>query len=299
MWRYCSIGGASDPVIKEPIDFCPQTPNAEQRYQMSWFGTHVVPGVKRPFPKYLNCVHLPPRGYVWPEKHPQLPAVADAVHWPNFRVSSHKELVVFNEATPKNLYHFVAPQYDKDALGELGWAAKHIPFGPKIRNMLDVGAGGGSLGLLLHRKYDVQVLSTVFADWPYCEYITERGGLCMLVDVMEPMPFAKFTFDVVHVSWVFHGQQPEELIVMFNEINRIIRPGGYLWMRGGWALRQVHTLQQLLGDRFGYSVLVQEEKAKPKDITAKMSFGDDLPYEEDWNVILVKPIAAEQSTNCK
>ena len=273
VWQYCNIGGKDDPIIATPIPFCAQTPNVEQRYQMSWFGTHVVPGLKRPFPKYLDCVHLPPAGYTWPDKYPQLPASEAAVHWPNFRVASHKELVVFNEATPKNLYHFDAPKYDSDALGELSWAARYIPFGPKIRNMLDVGAGGGSLGLLMHRKYDIQVLSTVFADWPYCEYITERGGLCMLVDVMEPMPFAKFTFDVIHVSWVFHGQQPEELIVMFNELNRIIRPGGYLWMRGGWSKRQVVTMQQLLGDKFGYSVLVQEEKKKPPEVTARMQFG--------------------------
>ena len=303
-WRYCDIGGPTDPYLKERLEYCPQTANAEQKYQMSWFGTHVVPGVKRPFPKYLNCVHLPPRDYRWPEKQPPLPAPAgsDGAHWPNFRVSSYKELRVFNEATPKNLYHFDAPQYDLDALGELSWAARYIPFGPKVRNMLDVGAGGGSLGLLLHRKYDVQVLATVFADWPYCEYITERGGLCMLVDVMEPMPFAKFTWDVLHISWVYHGQQPDELIVMFNEINRVLRPGGYLWMRGGWARRQVDVMQALLVGRLGYEMLVSEEKPKPKDVTARMNFGGDrkdLPYELDWNVVLVKPIRAEQSTDCK
>ena len=298
-WTYCSIGGGDDAVIRSAIPYCEQTPNVEQKYQMSWFGTHVVPGLQRPFPKYLSCVHLPPAGYRWPDKYPQLPAVTDGVHWPNLRVGSHKELVVFNLATPKNLYHFNAPQYDIDALGELSWAARYIPFGPKIRNMLDVGAGGGSLGLLLHRKYDVQVLATVFADWPYCEYITERGGLCMLVDVMEPMPFAKFTFDVLHVSWVFHGQQPDELLVMFSEINRVIRPGGYLWMRGGWSRRQVQSMQQLLVDKLGYTVLVQEEKKKPSEVTARMSFGKELPYELDWSVILVKPISAQLKQGCQ
>jgi len=75
--------------------------------------------------------------------------------------------------------------------------------------------------LLLKRKYDIQVLATIFPDWPYCEYITERGGLCILVDVMEAMPFAKFSFDLIHISWVYHGQQPKELIEMFLEIHRI------------------------------------------------------------------------------
>ena len=288
------------PSSKTPSTSAPKPPTSSKSIRCPGSALTWVPGLKRPFPKYQNCVHLPPKDYVWPNKFPTLPALGDGVHWPNFRVNSHKELVVFNEATPKNIYHFEAPVYDIDALGEISWAAKYIPFGPKIRNMLDVGAGGGSLGLLLKRKYDVQTLSTVFADWPYCEYITERGGLCMLVDVMEPMPFAKFTFDVVHISWVFHGQQPEELIVMFNEINRVIRPGGYLWMRGGWSRRQVTTMQALLGGRFGYEMLVTEEQGIKPEVAAKNAFGEkkDLPYELNWNVIMVKPIRAEQGTDC-
>ncbi len=71
--------------------------------------------------------------------------------------------------------------------------------------MLDVGTGAASLGLLLKRLYGVQTVSTVFAYWPYCEYITERGGLCMLLDAMIAFPFAKFSYDVAHSSWIFHG----------------------------------------------------------------------------------------------
>lgn len=46
-----------------------------------------------------------------------------------------------------------------------------------------------------------------------------------------------FVFMCMYTVYVYmyvryHGQQPEELILQFNELNRIIRPGGYLWMRG-------------------------------------------------------------------
>ncbi len=77
--------------------------------------------------------------------------------------------------------------------------------------------GGASLGLLLKRLYDVQTVSTVFADWPYCEYITERGGLCMLLDAMIAFPFAKFSYDVVHSSWIFYGTvaRTEDLFPFF------------------------------------------------------------------------------------
>jgi hypothetical protein len=176
-------------------------------------------------------------------------------------------------SVPKNLYHFDAPVYDQDGLAEMALAAKYIPLKQKVRNMFDIGSGGGSLGVLLKAKYDIQTISSAFADWPYCEYITERGNLCLLIDVMEAMPFAKFSFDMVHISyvssptahvdsewlssgrgselphtlicvsiialdhlvcrWVYHGQTPTELWNFVHEVDRILRPGGYIYMRGG------------------------------------------------------------------
>lgn len=169
-WKYCPLT-VSDTTTHtlRTVPFCDTTPNSEQAYQMQWFGAHVVSGKRPSFPTYMNCIHLPPVGYQWPAKHNPLPAQpgdSSYVHWPNLRVSNKEELIVFNKATPKNLYHFDAPQYDRDAMDELSFAAQYIPFADKIRLMLDVGAGGGSLGLLLKRKYDIQTLSTVFADWP-------------------------------------------------------------------------------------------------------------------------------------
>ena len=103
-----------------------------------------------------------------------------------------------------------------------------LPYLFPFCSMLDVGSGGASLGMLAKRRYDVQVVSTVFADWPYCEYITERGQVCMYVDAMEAMPFAKFSYDVVHSSWVFHALFSHQLRAAYLEQNRILRPGGYM-----------------------------------------------------------------------
>lgn len=169
--------------------------------------------------------------------------------------------------------------------------------------MLDVGAGGGSLGLLAKRKYDVQTLSTVFADWPYCEYITERGQPCILVDTMEAMPFAKFSFDVVHISWVYHGQSVDELRVMLHELNRLVRPGGYLWLRGGWSQEQLQFINTFLGQTLGYGALHYEETAKPPEVSAKVFFGKDqtLPYQVDSTSVWLKPIDKEvlaDATTC-
>jgi precorrin-6B methylase 2 len=32
--------------------------------------------------------------------------------------------------------------------------------------MLDIGAGGGSLGVLMKRAYDITTVASAFADWP-------------------------------------------------------------------------------------------------------------------------------------
>ena len=279
---------------------CPTTPTVEQHWQIGWYGGQVAVGVKeRNFPLPQKCVQLPPANYVWPKKYTDLPAADQTfLNWPNLRVNQYEELIVFNEGTPKNLYHFNAPRYDLDGLDELSLGAKYIPFTNKVRNFLDIGAGGGSLGLLLKRKYGVEAMSIIFPDWPYCEYITERGGLCVLVDVMEAMPFARASFDAVHISWVYHGQQPTELIQMYTEIDRIVRPGGYIWQRGGWSLSQI-AAQKAMFTALGYVQLYEKLDVKPEDITKRISFGENLPFEAEWTCIYVKPIRAERKAGCE
>ena len=111
---------------------------------------------------------------------------------------------------------------------------------------------------------------------------------------MEAMPFAHWSFDVVHISWVYHGQQPHELVQMYTEIDRIVRPGGYIWQRGGWSFRQI-TAMKALFDALGYVQLHERLLVKPEN---KISFGPDLPFEAEWWCIYVKPIRAERKEGC-
>jgi hypothetical protein len=128
---------------------------------------------------------------------------------------------------------------------------------------------------------------------PYCEYITERGNLCMYIDAMEAMPFAKFSYDVLHSSWVFHALLNSQLRHTFLEQNRILRPGGYMWLNGGWSNSQVATMEHLFIDELGYKAIYSHKKpvAKP----GATSF-DTIPFELEWEVILVKPIRADEKT---
>ena len=298
-FTYAELGNLTNQPVTFLTDHCPVKPTVEQVWQIGWYGGQVAVGVsERNFPLPQKCVHLPPDGYVWPKKYTDLPAADQSfLNWPNLRVDKYEDLIIFNQATPKNLYHFNAPQYDLDGLSELSLGATYIPFNNKIRNFLDIGAGGGSLGLLLKRKYGVEAMSIIFPDWPYCEYITERGGLCVLVDVMEAMPFARASFDAVHISWVYHGQQPAELIQMYTEIDRIVRPGGYVWQRGGWSMSQIDA-QKRMFDALGYVQLYEKLERKPEDITRRVSFGPNLPFEAEWTCIYVKPIRAVRKVGC-
>lgn len=109
---------------------------------------------------------------------------------------------------------------------------------------------------------------------------------------MEAMPFAKWTWDVIHVSWVYHGQQPDELVEMYLELNRVLRPGGYIWQRGGWSQVQVDAMRALF-IQLGYKPLYDKEELKPKGVSEKISFGENLPYTTDWTCVWVKPSVGE------
>lgn len=292
-WDYCA-SPATSLTTNETIEFCPETSTNEQYFQLTFFdrpGAGSRTAVRKGRPVSPTCVQLPPLDYRWPSKHAPLPTPpgTSAVHWPNLRVANLTDLLVFNKGTPKNLYHFNASFYDLEQEEIINQTAAIIPFGKKVRLMLDVGAGGASLGLHLKRRYDVQTVSTVFADWPYCEYISERGNICMFIDAMEAMPFAKFTYDVVHASWVFHALYENQLRTTYLEQNRILRPGGYMWIKGGWSFSQVKTLEELLIEQLGYKVMW--EAKRPVREPGKYRF-DTVPFEVEWEAILVKPIKA-------
>jgi SAM-dependent methyltransferase len=290
---------ASKPVAQnESLTWCPETATNEQYYQLQFFdrpGAGSRAAVRKPKPAFPKCVQLPPEGYKFPPKVQSMPlAPGDtAVHWPNLRVQKLEDLLVFNMGTPKNLYHFNASFYDYEQEAILDASAAVIPWGHKVRLMLDVGSGGASLGMLAKRRYDVQVVSTVFADWPYCEYITERGQICMYVDAMEAMPFAKFSYDVIHSSWVFHALFTHQLRTAYLEQHRLLRPGGYLWIYGGWSFAQVDTIMHLLVDQLGYTLLY--EKRLVVDTTKVKHAFDTIPFELEWTAILLKPIRADDT----
>ncbi|CAM4924803.1 unnamed protein product [Rotaria socialis] len=237
--------------------------------------------------RHFACVLLPPKNYQWLSKFVNFPVLPNqlAVPWSNLGLDSWKDLIQFNRRYPKNMIHFNASYYDIFHEGKINVAAKYIPFGKKIRSMLEIGAGGGSVSFILKKRYDVTVLNTALPDFPYCEYITERGGLCAFLDGETVLPFAKFSFDAIHHSWVYHSLTPARWREVLLEQNRILRPGGYLWISDGLSYAQLKTIKYLLLHQLGYKVLYEDE-IKQKSII--VTFASN-PYEVTWESILVKP----------
>lgn len=195
-------------------------------------------------------------------------------------------MLKFNPNYPSNIYHFDNEIYDAKARKEIAFAETVIPFRSKVQLFLDVGAGGGSIGYLLKQQYGIQSLSTVRPEWPYCEYMAERGNLCMISDSSKVLPFAKHTFDVVHISWVFHSETPAQLQEILMEIHRVLRPGGYFWFKDGISEGQKEAIENLM-DTLGYKSLYSE--SRPYTGPAVTFSGNQ--YEMDYHSIWEKPSA--------
>ncbi|CAF4975445.1 unnamed protein product, partial [Rotaria socialis] len=238
-----STSANSTPIYKA-VKYCEFRALSEQLFQLKFFQQFSQLCTLRHF----ACILLPPKNYQWLSKFVNFPVLPNqlAVPWSNLGLDSWKDLIQFNRRYPKNMIHFNASYYDIFHEGKINVAAKYIPFGKKIRSMLEIGAGGGSVSFILKKRYDVTVLNTAFPDFPYCEYITERGGLCAFLDGEKVLPFAKFSFDVIHHSWVYHSLTPARWREVLLEQNRILRPGGYLWISDGLSYAQLKTIKYLL-----------------------------------------------------
>ena len=268
----------------QPIEYCPFSPRIEQYYQLRFYRGPNSPQ----WPGFFSCAILPPKNYQWPPKYTKYPTPRgeSAISWSNLGLNASTDVLTFNRMFPKNVIHFDTPYYDIQQEEAVNVAARYIPFGPKIRTMLEIGGGTGSLSISLNKRYDVLVINLVRPEFPYCEFITERGGLCMLLDSFRAMPFAKFSFDVVHHSWVYHSSTPAEWRTVLLEQNRLVRPGGYLWIKDGFSMAVLATIKFILIEQLGYRVLFEDTRRQ--HLLEPVSFGP-IPYEVEWISILVKP----------
>lgn len=126
-----------------------------------------------------------------------------------------------------------------------------IPLGgPRVRTVLDLGAGSGGLLAVLQADYSVQGVGVTMStdSTPMLEAMAARGVVGLRLSLSKPMPFGDGAFDLLHsrmsgLRFVGQGRRSyygklRKLRDVTYEWDRLVRAGGYL-VQTGWKLATV------------------------------------------------------------
>eukprot|EP01018_Ginkgo_biloba_P034225 Gb_07905 [translate_table: standard] len=129
---------------------------------------------------------------------------------------------VFNAET--GYWNMVVESY----LRGLGWKKQ------KFRNVMDMRAGfGGFSTALLDQHVDSWVMNVVTVTGPNTlPVIYDRGLIGVAHDWCEPFDTYPRTYDLLHASGLFSIEQKRcKIVHIMLEMDRILRPGGYAYIR--------------------------------------------------------------------
>lgn len=101
----------------------------------------------------------------------------------------------------------------------------------EIRIGLDYGVGTGTFAARM-RELNVTIISTAInLGAPFNEMIALRGLVPLYVTLNQRLPFFDNTMDLVHTTGVLDGWIDMQLLdfILFDW-DRILRPGGFLWI---------------------------------------------------------------------
>lgn len=157
------------------------------------------------------------------------------------------------------------------------------------RKILDVGTGDGMLGVLLG-SYGHKVTLTDLEDW--------RNPRAMCLDFIEAdscvsLPFEKDQFDLVSSFNTFeHLADPR---AAFEEIIRVVRPGGFIYLEfgplytGPWGLHAYRTLKMPY-PQFLFSEGFTAEKLHHLGIEDLGQERQELQYLNKWKASQFKAV---------
>ena len=126
-------------------------------------------------------------------------------------------------------------------------------FLPRVENarVLDVGIGQGFLDYCIKKVLNYEVTG-VDAQREETESwrrrLTEEGIQFKLCDIsQEPLPFDEASFDIVLFLEVIEHLFPPRAFLVLKEINRVLKPGGFLVMSTPNQAGLGHRLGLLIG----------------------------------------------------
>lgn len=132
-------------------------------------------------------------------------------------------------ANDYNKYHTLLDNFDQ------GMYKKFLPRSGKILDIIDLGAGDGRmykhLQKLPHNKYVAcDIAEKLLKRHPGTKKIEK-----IVCDLKETLPFQDASFDLATSFFVF--EHLEQLETVFDEVQRILRPGGR-WIIGHFLQRR-------------------------------------------------------------
>ncbi|CAK9154272.1 unnamed protein product [Ilex paraguariensis] len=175
--------------------------------------------------------------------------IEERATWPSRAKPNSKELAIYGlnsedlaedavswSSAVRNYWSLLSPLIFSDHPKRPGDEDPSPPYN-MLRNVIDMNARfGGFNSALLEAGKSVWIMNVVPANGPnYLPLILDRGFVGVLHDWCEPFPTYPRTYDLVHGEGLLSleiGQQRRcTLIDLFSEIDRLLRPEGWVILR--------------------------------------------------------------------
>eukprot|EP00850_Spirogloea_muscicola_P015496 SM000119S25639 [mRNA] locus=s119:147678:150443:+ [translate_table: standard] len=113
---------------------------------------------------------------------------------------------------------------------------QHKPHG--IRIGLDVGGGTGTFAANMRERGITIVTTGMNSGAPFLETIALRGLPALHLPHKQRLPFFDGTLDLIHQMHSVHELPQPELKLLLLDWDRILRPGGLLWIDNYYKSKQ-------------------------------------------------------------
>ncbi|XP_062205942.1 probable methyltransferase At1g29790 [Phragmites australis] len=127
-----------------------------------------------------------------------------------------------------------------------------------IRLGLDIGGGTGTLAARLKKLVNATVLTTTMnLGAPYSEAAAARGVVPLHAPLQQRFPVGDGTMDVVRAGHAVNRWIPEAALeFLWYDADRVLRPGGLLWVDHFWCRRaDLEGVYAAMLRRLGYKTI--------------------------------------------